>query len=72
MHRHYGQPGFPHRGDGGLPAACAKRMASFVDSLVAPLSLINAFIVTAAIRKKAGRSKNVPAAGNDLGRVRRI
>jgi len=28
-------------------------MASFVDSLVAPLSLVNAFIVTAAIRKKA-------------------
>lgn len=34
-------------------------MASFVDSLVAPLSLINAFIVTIAIKKKAEVSQNL-------------
>ncbi len=34
-------------------------MASFVDSLVAPLSLINAFIVTVAIRKKETVSQNL-------------
>ena len=34
-------------------------MASFVDSLVAPLSLINAFIVTTAIRKKETVGENL-------------
>ena len=34
-------------------------MASFVNSLVAPLSLINAFIVTIAIKKKAEVSQNL-------------
>lgn len=34
-------------------------MASFVDSLVAPLSLINAFIVTTAIRKKEAVGENL-------------
>ena len=34
-------------------------MASFVDSLVAPLSLINAFIVTIAIKKKETVGENL-------------
>ena len=34
-------------------------MASFVDSLVAPLSLINAFIVTIAIKKKDTVGENL-------------
>ena len=34
-------------------------MVSFVDSLVGPLSLINALIVTVAIRKKAEVSQSL-------------
>lgn len=42
--------GFAYRKVCRQPASCKSDMASFVDSLVAPLSLINALIVAVSIR----------------------
>ena len=44
-------------------------MASFVDSLVAPLSVINALIVAVGMEPSAGNRGNLCQVGVDLGRV---
>ena len=47
-------------------------MVSFVDSLVGPLALINALIVTVAIKKERRSGEYTLKPGDHLGRVRRV
>ena len=52
-HRHYGQPPVPPLAEHAQHLLLARSdMVSFVDSLVGPLSVLNALIVAVAIRKK--------------------
>ena len=44
-------------------------MASIVDSLVAPLSVINALVVALCMKKAAGSCNDAGNAGENLGRI---